>query len=82
MKAINSIEFTQTAEYKKIMSLACARLISDRIKDLKVAGYFIKECSMGSGGVGQVKIMSDEIRVQIGFGHGKYNYAMCVILSK
>ena len=86
MKAIKLVnakqEFKLTKEYKKIMGLAGARLISERISDLEKAGYDVKECAMGSGGVGNVKFLNNEIRVQIGYGHGKRNYAMCVILKK
>lgn len=34
---------------------------------------------MGSGGVGQIKNFPilKQTFIQIGYGHGKYNYAMC-----
>lgn len=45
-------------------------------------GVEIDERPMGSGGVGQIKEMANEIRIQIGYGKSKYNYAMCVIVKK
>jgi hypothetical protein len=36
---------------------------------------------MGPGGTGQIKTLKSEIRMQIGYGKGKYNYAKCVIFS-
>lgn len=56
--------------------------VSDRIKKLRKFGYSVSECSMGSGGVLQVKELKDETRVQISYGHGRYNYAYAVRLKK
>ena len=60
------------------------RLIDDRIsilRDLEFVGHF-EEKPMGSGGVGQYKEMKDgTLRVQIGYGHGKSNYAMCLVVQ-
>ena len=56
--------------------------VSDRIKKLRELGYTVSEVSMGSGGVLQVKELKDETRVQISYGHGKYNYACAVRLKK
>lgn len=37
---------------------------------------------MGSGGVGTVKIMKDRtVRIQIGYGTGRYNYAPCIVVK-
>lgn len=37
---------------------------------------------MGSGGVGKVKIMKDgSARIQIGYGTGRYNYALCIVIN-
>jgi hypothetical protein len=33
------------------------------------------------GGTGQIKTLKSEIRMQIGYGHGKNNYAKCIIFS-
>ena len=73
--------FEQTVnEVKTIISKH--RLISDRVNELNKKGYVINECPMGSGGVGQIKTLTNEVRIQIGFGHGKYNYAKCVTIKK
>ena len=61
--------------------IAKHRLISEREKELIKKGYTIKECQMGSGGTGQIKTLKNEIRMQIASGHGKYNYAPCVIFK-
>ena len=58
------------------------RLIKDRVSELEERGYLVKERRMGSGGVGQIIVVKNEIRMQIGYGHGIYNYAMCVILER
>jgi len=56
------------------------RKIDERIDILLKKGFIIRERAMGPGGVGSVKLISNEMRVQIGCAKGKYNYAMCVIL--
>lgn len=56
------------------------RTISERTSILRSKGFRVEERPMGSGGKGSVKIVSGETRIQIGYGHGRYNYAMCVIL--
>lgn len=55
-------------------------LISERIIKLRALGFYVKERAMGSGGVLQVQKSISETRVQIGYGHGRYNYAFTVIL--
>ena len=66
----------------QVMStIAGIRLVSDRVNELRKKGYVVVERSMGSGGVGQIKVLKNEIRIQIGYGHGKHNYAMCVIFN-
>lgn len=67
------------SEVKSIISKH--RLVSDRENELIKKGYTIKECPMGSGGTGQIKTLKGEIRMQIGYGHGKNNYAKCVIFT-
>ena len=43
--------------------------------------YLFNELPMGSGGVGQIKEMKDgSIRFQIGYGHGRYNYATVLVV--
>ena len=58
------------------------RLLEDRNKALWEAGFWTKEVPMGTGGVGQVKVLkrTGEIRIQIESGHGSYNYAASVII--
>lgn len=50
------------------------------ISKLKI-GY-LEEKPMGSGGVGQIQEKEKEYRVQLGYGHGKYNYASTWIIPK
>jgi len=61
--------------------IAKHRLVANRVRELKKKGFTVKEKSMGSGGTGQIKTLKNEIRMQIGYGHGKNNYAQCVIFS-
>lgn len=53
------------------------RLIEDRAK----AFDGVDEIAMGSGGVGQVKIFKDKIAIQLGYGHGRRNYAKCAVIN-
>lgn len=57
------------------------RLVSDRVKDLEKRGFDVAERAMGSGGTGQIKTYKKEVRVQVGYGKSRNNYAKCVILS-
>jgi hypothetical protein len=65
---------------KKIISEE--RLIKNRVKRIEGLGVACEERPMGSGGVGQTKETKDEIRIQVGYGHGRHNYAMCAIINK
>lgn len=58
------------------------RFICNRIKRIKnELNINCAEFPMGSGGVHQQKTMANgNIRYQIGYGHGKHNYAMCAII--
>lgn len=56
--------------------------VSDRIEKLQKLGYSVAEFAMGSGGVLQVKELKCETRVQISYGHGRYNRAYAVSLKK
>lgn len=58
------------------------RLVSDRESELHRAGIAYDTFPMGSGGVGQIKEMSDHYRIQIGYGVGKHNYATAAIIKK
>lgn len=76
-------EFIQTLVYKNILKIISDnRLIKDRIKALEYSEWNVDIFPMGSGGVGQVKEMSETIRVQIGYGTGKHNYAYAVEIPK
>ena len=66
-------------EVKKI--IAKHRLVADRENELHKKGFKVAEKAMGPGGTGQIKKLKSEIRMQIGYGHGKWNYAKCVIFS-
>lgn len=72
----------KTQDIKKIEKVVREnRLVSDRVEVLKKMGYEVSEFAMGPGGKLQQKIMSDgTVRVQIGYGHGRHNYAMAVTL--
>jgi len=66
-------------EVKKI--IAKHRLIADRENELRKKGFNVAKKPMGSGGTGQIKTLKSEIRMQIGYGSGRHNYAKCVIFS-
>lgn len=57
------------------------RLVSDRVEKLTALGFNVQQRAMGSGGVLHVKKAGKEARIQIGYGHSRHNYAMCVILD-
>ena len=57
------------------------RLVIDRIKKIHALGIMTSIEDMGSGGVGQTRIMSDgSKRIQISAAWGKYNYAHVAII--
>lgn len=58
------------------------RFVKDRVIELEKMGFQVEIHPLGSGGVGQVKEMLTEYRVQIGYGRSRYNYAYCVIIKK
>jgi hypothetical protein len=67
-------------EYKIIMKIVSEnRTIKNREKDLFEAGFDIEEKRCGAGGVGNIIELKNEVRIQIGYGHGKNNYAKCVV---
>ena len=71
----------QLAEIKNVVE--SSRLVDDRVNKLTELGYDTQEFPMGSGGVLQIRGMRDgTVRVQVGYGRGRYNYAMCVVLDK
>ena len=54
------------------------RKIADRESELTELGYLVEEHAMGSSGKGSIKFLDDQVRIQIGYGHGRHNYAKCV----
>ena len=58
------------------------RIVADRESELASMGYLVTEKGLRSGGVGQVKESKDSYFIQIGYGHGRYNYAKCVVVDK
>lgn len=76
-------EVKESAVYKQIMQIVAEnKTVSARETALHKAGFSYDTFPMGSGGVGQVKIMSDHIRIQVSYGVGKHNYATAVIVKK
>ena len=55
--------------------------VKDRERELHKLGFKIEKLPMGSGGVGQVKHLQKESRLQIGYGVTRHNYASCVIFK-
>ena len=83
MKA--KLEEDMKAKFEKDYKIICevvdsTRLISERVKKLENMGYLVFEFPMGSGGVKQKKELQNETRIQIGYGHGRHNYAYAVQL--
>lgn len=81
----NWIDSLSTSKQHKIDSIKKAirenRLVCNRCADLSSEGIETKKAPMGSGGVGQIKIMATgEIRIQIGYATGKHNYAQVAVL--
>jgi len=63
------------------------RMIKDRIGCILciisgVINHEFREIAMGSGGVGQLKIVKNEIRLQIGYGHSRHNFATTLVIFK
>ncbi len=86
LKQIEEMKAEITAKYSKQITeitriVKGNRLIVDRQDALIKLGYNVGERPMGSGGVGQMKKINNEVRIQIGYGHAKHNYAMCVIFK-
>lgn len=76
------VKLTKVEEVMRIIN--DNRLTAERVKAIEaVYGKICGEFSMGSGGVGQKKYYKrlNETRIQIGYGHGKYNYAMCAVFD-
>lgn len=74
-------EVKHSDAYKRVLSIIKAeRLISDRIK--LIGAEHVEEKAMGSGGVGQVKVINGYVYVQIGSGHSIHNYAPAVKIGR
>jgi hypothetical protein len=74
---------TTDAVYQTIMGVVKANArVAKRENELLKKGFKVEERRCGSGGVGRIIEMKRETRVQIGYGHGKWNYASCVIVYK
>lgn len=70
-------EIKSSKSYKKVLNIIKSyHFVNDRIDQLE--DEEITEKAMGTGGVGQMKIIKDNVYIQIGYGHGKWNYAKVV----
>jgi hypothetical protein len=70
----------ESGSYKSIMNIVNAnKRVIDREKEIGFDN--IEEKAMGSGGVGQIKIIKGFVFVQIESGHGRHNYAKCANLG-
>lgn len=56
------------------------RIVAKRVEALRKIGYRVESRPMGKGGVFQIKKINNEVRIQIGYGTGKCNDAMAVII--
>lgn len=54
--------------------------VADRKKELEKMGYKVEWLPMGSGGVGSIRYVNKQTRIQIGYGQGRYNYAFAVCI--
>ena len=55
--------------------------VSKRIEELNNVGIETATAPMGSGGVGQIKALkSGKLRVQVGHGTSKHNYATVAVI--
>ena len=60
------------------------RLIAQRkeqILNSKLKGFRLEEIAMGSGGVGQLKVVQNQVRFQISYGHSIHNFATCIVIN-
>ena len=88
MTHINNTDFIQTLSperQQQIESIKSAinshHFVSQRIDELNSAGIETETAPMGSGGVGQIKsLQSGKLRVQVGHGTSKHNYAKVAII--
>lgn len=81
---IESLNPLNTQRVDVIKEALKEKFINDRMMviESQSLGIEIKEIAMGSGGVGQVKITKKgEIRIQIGCGYSRHNYAQTAIFN-
>lgn len=53
----------------------------EQIQKYKIKGVGFDIFAMGIGGVGQLKIVGNQVRFQISYGRSKYNYATCLVIQ-
>jgi hypothetical protein len=58
------------------------RLVTRREKLFCEEGYNVVEKPAGTGGVGTIKECNNYYYIQISYGHGWYNYAKLIQISK
>jgi len=73
MKAIKNVDLKKVDEIRAICKNN--RFIDARKNILEDCGYTVNYGRMGSGGVGHIRYMKDEIRIQITCGYTRSNYA-------
>jgi putative component of toxin-antitoxin plasmid stabilization module len=72
---------TTTNTFEEALEIVRANArIKNRIAALNAAGFTTDIRPMGSGGIGNVKTVNGETRLQVSYGWGKWNYAHVVIL--
>ena len=70
-------EIKSSKSYKNVLNIIKENhFVNDRINQLE--DEEITEKAIGTGGVGQMKIIKEYVYIQIGSGHGKWNYAKVV----
>lgn len=79
-KALLLDEIRKTEAYKYVSQVITDnKKVIDREKALGFGN--IEEKAMGSGGVGQIKIISGFVYMQLAYGHSRSNYASVVKLG-
>jgi hypothetical protein len=76
-KIQNAIDIAKTA----IIENRLIALRKEQIEISEIDGVGFQEIAMGSGGVGQLKIVKNQVRFQIGYGHSKHNFATCLVIE-
>jgi hypothetical protein len=77
------MKYTKLNEMKAMNIVAKHRLVKDRVLELTRKGFHVAYKNIGTGGVGTLKKLKGEWRLQIGYakGGGYANYAECVIFE-